>query len=287
MQKYNILELNEKLLPELQTIAEELGIKKISSLKKDELIYRILDEQAISYAGIQAEKAKEKEAKKAERQTKAKKAKATAKTKVTKSETTDQATAQETSSVEETTVSVPTTEVKTQPERKKRARIEKKEKVAAVAAPASDAEKVAALPKPVEENTVAVVKVEDEKEPAQTVDVPEQVAEQKPAPETKAPEGKGHEYILYQATAKMSEYAVDEKNVLPLFYYLPEENEKIATYSVTIDTYVGESIARFISGDLDLDSDWNTYIEELNSFGLQDYIDTIQTGYDRWLANAR
>ncbi len=193
MQKYNILELNEKLLPELQTIAEELGIKKISSLKKDELIYRILDEQAISYAGIQAEKAKEKEAKKAERQTKAKKAKATAKTKVTKSETTDQATAQETSSVEETTVSVPTTEVKTQPERKKRARIEKKEKVAAVAAPASDAEKVAALPKPVEENTVVVVKVEDEKEPAQTVDVPEQVAEQKPAPETKAPEGKAVE----------------------------------------------------------------------------------------------
>ena len=193
MQKYNILELNEKLLPELQTIAEELGIKKISSLKKDELIYRILDEQAISYAGIQAEKAKEKEAKKAERQTKAKKAKATAKTKVTKSETTDQATAQETSSVEETTVSVPTTEVKTQPERKKRARIEKKEKVAAVAAPASDAEKVAALPKPVEENTVTVVKVEDEKEPAQTVDVPEQMAEPKPAPETKASEGKAVE----------------------------------------------------------------------------------------------
>ena len=177
MQKYNILELNEKLIHELQTIAEELGIKKISSLKKDELIYRILDEQAISYAGIQAEKAKEKEAKKAERQTKAKKAKATAKTKVTKSETTDQATAQETLPVEETTVSVPTTEVKTQPERKKRARIEKKEKVAAVAVPASDAEKVAALPKPVEENTVAVVKVEDEKEPAQTVDVPNERVE--------------------------------------------------------------------------------------------------------------
>ena len=58
MQKYNILELNEKLLPELQSIAEELGIKKISALKKEELIYRILDEQAISYAGIQAEKAK-------------------------------------------------------------------------------------------------------------------------------------------------------------------------------------------------------------------------------------
>ena len=59
MQKYNILELNEKLLPELQSIAEELGIKKVDSLKKEELVYRILDEQAISYAGIQAEKKKD------------------------------------------------------------------------------------------------------------------------------------------------------------------------------------------------------------------------------------
>ena len=73
MQKYNILELNEKLLPELQTIAEELGIKKVRSFKKDELIYKILDEQAISYAGIQAEKSKEKEVKKTEKKVRAKK----------------------------------------------------------------------------------------------------------------------------------------------------------------------------------------------------------------------
>ena len=61
MQKYNIIELNEKLLPELQSIAEELGIKKISSLRKDELVYRILDEQAISIAGMQVEKESKKE----------------------------------------------------------------------------------------------------------------------------------------------------------------------------------------------------------------------------------
>ncbi|WP_085536398.1 transcription termination factor Rho [Massilibacteroides vaginae] len=73
MQKYNILELNEKLLPELQKIAEELGIKKISSLRKEELVYKILDEQAISYAGLQAEKEKNKEAKKAVNQSKTKK----------------------------------------------------------------------------------------------------------------------------------------------------------------------------------------------------------------------
>ena len=139
MQKYNILELNEKLLPELQSIAEELGIKKVSSLKKEELVYRILDEQAISYAGIQAEKEKEKEAKKAERQTKAKKTKATApkgakadaKTKVAAPATPIEA------SVEEVAAETPE-----QPERKKRTRIEKKEKVATAAVPVPKNEEV-------------------------------------------------------------------------------------------------------------------------------------------------
>ncbi|MDR2148184.1 MAG: transcription termination factor Rho [Tannerella sp.] len=64
MQKYNIVELNEKQLPELVEIAENLGIKKSQSIQKEELIYKILDEQAISYAGLKAEKDKEKEAKK-------------------------------------------------------------------------------------------------------------------------------------------------------------------------------------------------------------------------------
>ncbi|MDR3193719.1 MAG: transcription termination factor Rho [Tannerella sp.] len=70
MQKYNILELNGKQLTELQGIAEGLGIKKVKSLDKQDLVYRILDEQAISLAGIQIEKEKEKEGRKLENQTK-------------------------------------------------------------------------------------------------------------------------------------------------------------------------------------------------------------------------
>ncbi|MDR1098580.1 MAG: transcription termination factor Rho [Tannerella sp.] len=66
MQKYNILELNEKQLSELQDIAESLSIKKAKSLQKEELVYKILDEQAISWAGMQVEKEKEKEARKKE-----------------------------------------------------------------------------------------------------------------------------------------------------------------------------------------------------------------------------
>jgi len=44
---YDILELNKKLVPELREIAKELNLKKIESFKKQDLIYKILDQQAI------------------------------------------------------------------------------------------------------------------------------------------------------------------------------------------------------------------------------------------------
>jgi transcription termination factor Rho len=47
---YDILELNKKLLPELKEIAKELGIKKFEALKKQDLVYKILDTQAIQEA---------------------------------------------------------------------------------------------------------------------------------------------------------------------------------------------------------------------------------------------
>lgn len=58
---YNIIQLNDKDLSELQSIAKELGIKKTDSLKKEDLVYRILDEQAIVGATkkVAAEKANE------------------------------------------------------------------------------------------------------------------------------------------------------------------------------------------------------------------------------------
>ncbi|GAB3231262.1 transcription termination factor Rho [Algoriphagus aestuariicola] len=45
---YNIEELRIRLLSELKEIAEELGVKNFKGLKKDELVYAILDQQAIT-----------------------------------------------------------------------------------------------------------------------------------------------------------------------------------------------------------------------------------------------
>lgn len=44
---YDIIELSKKLVPELRDIAKKLNIKKVESFKKQDLIYKILDTQAI------------------------------------------------------------------------------------------------------------------------------------------------------------------------------------------------------------------------------------------------
>ncbi|MBO5720903.1 MAG: Rho termination factor N-terminal domain-containing protein, partial [Bacteroidales bacterium] len=43
---YNISELSAKTLEDLQAIAQSMGIAKVSSFSKDELVYKILDHQA-------------------------------------------------------------------------------------------------------------------------------------------------------------------------------------------------------------------------------------------------
>ncbi len=44
---YDILQLNDMLVPELRDVAEQLGVKGHKKLNKQELIYKILDEQAL------------------------------------------------------------------------------------------------------------------------------------------------------------------------------------------------------------------------------------------------
>ena len=45
---YDILQLNDMLVPELKDLAEKIGIKGYKRLNKQDLIYKILDQQAIS-----------------------------------------------------------------------------------------------------------------------------------------------------------------------------------------------------------------------------------------------
>ena len=59
---FDIIELNGMKVTELQETAEKLNIKNFKSLKKQELIYRILDEQAVNPIKLKEEPKKEEKA---------------------------------------------------------------------------------------------------------------------------------------------------------------------------------------------------------------------------------
>jgi transcription termination factor Rho len=56
---HDIEELNKKLLPELREIAKTLQLKRVELLKKQDLIYKILDQQAIEKAAAEKQEAQE------------------------------------------------------------------------------------------------------------------------------------------------------------------------------------------------------------------------------------
>ena len=70
---YDILQLNDMLVPELKELADKLSIKGYKRLNKQDLIYKILDQQAIS--GDQGAEPKSKSKEKAVEQDKPKKKK--------------------------------------------------------------------------------------------------------------------------------------------------------------------------------------------------------------------
>ncbi len=89
------------------------------------------------------------------------------------------------------------------------------------------------------------------------------------------------EYMIAISTATLLDKTPDE--AVTTIIYTEEENAAVADLKTTIETYVTESMARFATGDLDLDKDWDSYLKELNNMGLQDYIEISQTAYNRML----
>ena len=57
---YDIIELNAKKVPELKEIAKKLGVARAEKLKKQDLVYSILDEQALQPAAAKKSPAKSK-----------------------------------------------------------------------------------------------------------------------------------------------------------------------------------------------------------------------------------
>lgn len=69
-----------------------------------------------------------------------------------------------------------------------------------------------------------------------------------------------------------------EPQRLPNLWITGEDNEKIAEISQTIGRYVTQKIAEWISGQADIDAEWDRYTAELDRLGIQEWLQ-IQRKY--------
>jgi putative aldouronate transport system substrate-binding protein len=69
-------------------------------------------------------------------------------------------------------------------------------------------------------------------------------------------------------------------NSLPRFFLLPHEVDEYSELRTTLDTYVDETFARFVTGDLPL-SEWDRFQSELDKIGIDRYIEMTEAAYKR------
>lgn len=83
-----------------------------------------------------------------------------------------------------------------------------------------------------------------------------------------------------EAAEKVEPQLIDE--VWPKFTFTNEESKELAPLQSDIHKYIDEMIDKFISGDEPL-SEWDDYVSEIESMGLEDYMNIQQEAYDRFL----
>ncbi len=74
------------------------------------------------------------------------------------------------------------------------------------------------------------------------------------------------------------------KNLLPLLNYTADEAAEQSEIIVNVSTYISQSMAQFITGARPLtDREWNAYLKELDTMGLQVWLENSAAAYARTL----
>ena len=76
-----------------------------------------------------------------------------------------------------------------------------------------------------------------------------------------------------------------QKTLIPPITLTEEESKRYTVLNGQVDTYIKEQRAKFITGEGDVQTEWDSYIETLKSLGIEEMISIYQAALERY--NAR
>lgn len=68
----------------------------------------------------------------------------------------------------------------------------------------------------------------------------------------------------------------------PDVYFTLEEQQELNIIKPDMDTYIQQMEARFVTGELNIDAEWDKFVNTLESLGASKAVDIHQAAYDRW-----
>ena len=91
----------------------------------------------------------------------------------------------------------------------------------------------------------------------------------------------GFEKLLWTETeTKYEPYRATEYSEIPPLRLEMTANDELVLWEVQLENYIDSCRANFVTGDLSLDDDWDTYLAELENLGLSRYLELKQEAYD-------
>lgn len=91
-----------------------------------------------------------------------------------------------------------------------------------------------------------------------------------------------NDYINQQVDSNLVPYW---KIPLPILYFSSENQKRIASIGTDVNAHVVQSMARFITGDLSIEGNWENYSSSLEKMGIKEYMEIYQKAYDVWNKN--
>ena len=70
------------------------------------------------------------------------------------------------------------------------------------------------------------------------------------------------------------------ESVLPSLYYSNDVINELSMLKTTITDYVNEMLVAFVTGSKNIDTDWDAYMSQLKTLGVERYMQIIQETYN-------
>jgi putative aldouronate transport system substrate-binding protein len=99
--------------------------------------------------------------------------------------------------------------------------------------------------------------------------------------------GANLEVVLYNLSKELyAPYAPKEPMNLPKMYFTEDQANEVATIMPQLETYVDETFAQAVTGQMDIEAEWDSYLANLESIGLSRFVEIHQEVLDETNKNS-